>query len=75
VDGLFHPDHMQFALRGCLAASSAYIIYKAVAIADCIAGCDAEKMQRLPDLGGLKNEVIMPTSPVMYTIKPPARWE
>lgn len=29
-DGLFHPDHMKFALRGCLAASSAYIIYKAV---------------------------------------------
>jgi L-seryl-tRNA(Ser) seleniumtransferase len=30
------------------------------AIAGCIAGCDPEKMQRLPDLGGLKNEVIMP---------------
>jgi uncharacterized pyridoxal phosphate-dependent enzyme len=30
------------------------------ATAACIAGCDPEKMQRLPNLQGLKNEVIMP---------------
>src|SRR6266516_621376 len=30
------------------------------AIAGCIAGADPEKMQRLPNLTGLKNEVIMP---------------
>ena len=30
------------------------------ATAGCIAGSDPEKMQRLPDLSGLKNEVIMP---------------
>jgi uncharacterized pyridoxal phosphate-dependent enzyme len=30
------------------------------ATAGCIAGSDPEKMQRLPDLTGLKNEVIMP---------------
>jgi D-glucosaminate-6-phosphate ammonia-lyase len=30
------------------------------ATAACIAGADPEKMQRLPDLTGLKNEVIMP---------------
>ena len=30
------------------------------ATAGCIAGCDPEKMQRLPNLEGLKNEVIMP---------------
>jgi len=29
-------------------------------IAGCIAGTDPEKMQRLPNLDGLKNEVIMP---------------
>src|SRR2546426_8282556 len=28
--------------------------------AACVAGADPEKMQRLPDLAGLKNEVIMP---------------
>jgi D-glucosaminate-6-phosphate ammonia-lyase len=37
------------------------------ATAACIAGCDPEKMQRLPDLTGLKNEVIMPReSRVIY---------
>ena len=30
------------------------------AIAGCIAGSDPEKMQRLPNLEGLKNEVVMP---------------
>lgn len=30
------------------------------AVAGCIAGTDPEKMQQLPDLDGLKNEVIMP---------------
>src|SRR6478672_8312349 len=30
------------------------------AISGCIAGTDPEKMQRLPNLEGLKNEVIMP---------------
>src|SRR5258708_33302188 len=30
------------------------------ATAACIAGTDPEKMQQLPDLSGLKNEVIMP---------------
>src|SRR3954467_7415948 len=30
------------------------------ATAGCIAGADPEKMQRLPNLTGLKNEVIMP---------------
>src|SRR5207245_5950707 len=30
------------------------------ATAGCIAGTDPEKMQRLPNLDGLKNEVIMP---------------
>jgi len=30
------------------------------ATAGCIAGADPEKMQRLPNLEGLKNEVIMP---------------
>jgi L-seryl-tRNA(Ser) seleniumtransferase len=30
------------------------------ATAACIAGCDPEKMQRLPNLAGLKNQVIMP---------------
>jgi multidrug resistance protein MdtO len=29
-DTLLNPDHLKFALRGCLAASGAYIIYKAV---------------------------------------------
>jgi len=32
------------------------------ATAACIAGADPEKMQRLPDLRGLKNEVIVPRS-------------
>jgi len=37
------------------------------ATAGCIAGCDPEKIQRLPDLTGLKNEVIMPReSRVVY---------
>src|SRR5437899_5063743 len=37
------------------------------ATAGCIAGADPEKMQRLPDLTGLKNEVIMPReSRVVY---------
>src|SRR5262245_11688301 len=37
------------------------------ATAGCIAGSDPEKMQRLPDLTGLKNEVIMPReSRVVY---------
>ena len=30
------------------------------ATAACIAGCDPEKMQRLPNLDGLKNQVVMP---------------
>ncbi len=30
--------------------------------AACVAGADPEKMQRLPDVTGLKNEVIMPTA-------------
>ena len=30
------------------------------ATAACIAGCDPEKMQRLPNLTGLKNQVVMP---------------
>jgi multidrug resistance protein MdtO len=29
-DTLFNPDHVKFALRGCLAASGAYIIYNAI---------------------------------------------
>jgi D-glucosaminate-6-phosphate ammonia-lyase len=37
------------------------------ATAGCIAGCDPEKMQRLPNLAGLKDEVIMPhESRVVY---------
>ena len=37
------------------------------ATAGCIAGCDPEKMQRLPNLAGLKDEVIMPReSRVVY---------
>jgi multidrug resistance protein MdtO len=30
-DALFNPQHLQFALKGCLAASSCYFIYNAIA--------------------------------------------
>ena len=29
-DDLFNPDHLKFALRGCLAAGGAYVVYKAI---------------------------------------------
>ncbi len=50
---------------GMVTAGTAAAITHATAA--CIAGCDPEKMQRLPNLRGLKDEVIMPKeSRVVY---------
>jgi D-glucosaminate-6-phosphate ammonia-lyase len=51
--------------RGIVTAGTAAALTHATA--GCIAGADPEKMQRLPNLEGLKNEVIMPReSRVVY---------